>query len=98
MGCGQCDTFVPSTSVVWETHHHHTKQCQAGAEQKWKRLLELENLEAQEAVFTVNGMPLENVDSFKYLGRIITVDDSDGPSVLSNIHKVHGRWSQVAHL
>ena len=58
--------------------------------------MELENLIAQETVFTVNGIPLESMDCFKYLGRIVTVDDSDMPAVMSNLHKARGRWAQAS--
>jgi hypothetical protein len=88
--------FVPD--FVLHSTHPGTKRCQEGADRKQKRHLELENLVAQETVFTINGVPLENVDSFKYLGRLVTVDDSGMPAVLNNIHKARGRWAQVARV
>ena len=58
--------------------------------------MELENLIAQETVFTVNGIPVESMDCFKYLGHIVTVDDSDAPAVMSNLCKACGCWAQVS--
>jgi hypothetical protein len=90
--CGRCDMFVPD--FVLRSTHPDTKRCQEGADRKQKRNLELENLVAQETVFAINGVPLENVDSFKYLGHLVTVNDSDTPAVLNNIHKARGCWAQ----
>jgi hypothetical protein len=35
------------------------------------------------------------VESFKYLGRIVTVTDSDIPAVLNNLRKARSRWAMV---
>ena len=46
--------------------------------------------------FIVSGTPLESVDSFKYLGRPLTADGSDGLAVLHNIHRARRRWAHVS--
>ena len=94
--CSRCDMFVLAVALC--STHPGTKRCQEGADQKRKQHLELENLIMQETVFTVNGIPLESMDCFKYLGRIVTVNDSVTPAVMSNLCKAHGHWAQVSHI
>ena len=52
----------------------------------------------QETAFTVNGIPLESMDCFKFLGCIVTVNDSDAPAVMSNLHKACRWWAQVSRI
>ena len=88
--------FVPA--YVLGGGHPNTKRCRDGAIRKRKRHLELHNLLSQETALSVNGIPLENVDHFKYLGRIVTSDDDDALTVRSNIHKARARWSRVSRV
>lgn len=51
-----------------------------------------------EEVFTLNGIPLERVRSFKYLGRILTDTNSDWPSLYHNLLKARRRWALVSRI
>ena len=53
---------------------------------------------AMEEVFTLNGIPLERVRSFKYLGRILTDTNSDWPSLYHNLLKARRRWALVSRI
>jgi hypothetical protein len=39
-----------------------------------------------------NGEPIETVKEFKYLGRILSDNDSDEPCVERNLKKAKGKW------
>ena len=51
-----------------------------------------------EKVFTVGGVPLEEVRMFKYLGRIMARSDSDWPAIMSQLKKARSRWGSLARL
>ena len=92
--CNLCDMFVSPTSLAGR--HQVTKRCQTGALRKQKRILEMEAVAHRATTFIVSGTPLESVDSFKYLGRPLTADGSDGLAVLHNIHRARRRWAHVS--
>jgi hypothetical protein len=49
-------------------------------------------------VFTIDGTPIENVEEFLYLGRILQNKDDDGPTVRRNLRRARNRWAQLRHL
>ena len=46
-------------------------------------------------VFTVNGLPLEQVTTFRYLGRVLSDDDSDLTAYMQNIARARAKWAQL---
>jgi hypothetical protein len=54
--------------------------------------------QALEHVFTCNEEPLERVETFRYLGRLIAGDDTNFQAMRSNLKKVRGVWAWVLHL
>ena len=66
-----------------------------GAERKRCRLGEEEAREGSKIVFTADGIPLSQVTSFKYLGRIHTVVDDDYPTVVINLQKSRHNWERL---
>ena len=42
--------------------------------------------------FNIQGKTIENVTSFKYLGRVLSADDDDLPAIVANIRKARNRW------
>ena len=42
--------------------------------------------------FQPYGNPLENVTAFKYLGRVMTVGDDNGPAVTGKLQKARKSW------
>ena len=46
-------------------------------ERKWRRLVEEEAREGTERALTAYGVPLAQVTSFKYLGRVLLVEDNN---------------------
>ena len=41
----------------------------------------------------MNGEELENVEVFKYLGRLIVYDDANTKAMRSNLRKAQGCWA-----
>jgi len=49
-------------------------------------------------VFTANGVPLQAVSIFKYLGRQLSNQDTDWPAVYTNLKKTRQRWARVSRV
>ena len=81
--CARCNILVPRRSL--NGRHSSTVQCARGAERKRRRLAELEIRERSEQAFEAYGKPIQNVLTFRYLGRVLTVGDDDCLAVVGNI-------------
>jgi hypothetical protein len=46
-------------------------------------------------VFTVNGMPLKQVNTFKYLGHVLDKKDNDWPTINHNIKRARIAWGRI---
>jgi hypothetical protein len=45
--------------------------------------------------FTVNGKPIEIVEEFEYLGRVVTKHDKDEPAVMRNLARASATWASM---
>jgi hypothetical protein len=78
--------------------HTHSQTCQAGAARLQSRRLELAQHAARHVIFSINGNPIENVSSFRYLGRMLCDDDNDWLAISTNLKKARTQWSMIARL
>ena len=46
--------------------------------------------------FTAYGEPLDRVEVFKYLGRLIAFDDTDAQAIANNLMKARKSWSRIS--
>ena len=86
----ECDMLVPWRSL--NGRHKDTGMCKSGAIKKQRRETETEIRESTERAFEAYGGQLEDVDSFKYLGRVMTAGDDDWPAVAGNLKKARRSW------
>ncbi len=58
------------------------------------------NQRALEVGFTTYGYgeDLERVEVFKYLGRLMTMDDTDTQAIRGNLTKAHKAWKMIYRL
>lgn len=49
-------------------------------------------------MFHVNGVPLEAVRTFRYLGRELSHDNSDWLAVTTNVKKARAKWGQISRV
>jgi hypothetical protein len=79
--------------------HQDTWNCMKGQTAIMKREEKVIQQKAvEEVVFTIDGTPIENVEEFLYLGRILQNKDDDGPTVRRNLRRARNRWAQLRHL
>jgi len=91
--CEQCGMFINPTPS-----HTRSQLCRAGVARYKARQDELQQRAARQVVFTINGNPIENVHSFRYLGRMVCDDDNDWLAVSTNLKKARARWSMISRI
>ena len=67
-------------------------------ERKWHRLSEEESQEGTEREITAYGVPLSQVTSFKYLGRVLAKEDGNCPEVVRNLWRARQKWLWLTHV
>ena len=75
-----------------------SNECKRVVERNATRRSAMIGAKALEDRFTAYGQELEQVDMFKYLGRLLAMDDNDMPAVQANLKKARGVWSRLSKL
>ena len=73
-------------------------QCDRGEERKRRRLAEPETREISERAFEVYGDSIQNVSTFRYLGRVLTAVDDDWLAVVGNHGKARKIWGRLSRI
>ena len=63
-----------------------------------RRLVGGELSESTDRSYEAYGAPLENVMTFKYLGRVMTAGDDDWPAVVGNFQKARKSWGWLLRI
>jgi Reverse transcriptase (RNA-dependent DNA polymerase) len=91
----QCPRCLLFTSNAQTARHQQSKTCAAGYARKIRRLQQLANEAGETTTLYVNGTAIENVDSFRYLGRILTATDDDQLAIVHNLQKAKRSWRRI---
>ena len=78
--------------------HRTSQTCQDGQARRAQREAREMVRQARERVFRVNGVPLQRVDTFKYLGRPLASTDDDWPAIHGNLAKARKRWGIICRV
>ena len=54
--------------------------------------------EGTERALTAYGVPLFQVYSFKYLGRVLAAEDDDCPAVVGNLRRARQKWARITRV
>jgi hypothetical protein len=79
-------------------HHRFTKECQVGVEWKKQREAAVTSALALQQQFSVHGDVLEQVEVFKYLGRLLAQDDDDIWAIRAQLRKARATWARVGQV
>ncbi|EJK74492.1 hypothetical protein THAOC_03826 [Thalassiosira oceanica] len=93
--CPRCDM---QTNFANSPNHEQSKLCREGAERKAQYASAAANARALDVEFTAYGETLERVEVFKYLGRLMAMDDNDMHAVRHNLKKARGVWKRFSVL
>ena len=83
--CTRCDILIPRRDL--NGRHPATAQCARGADRKKRRLAAAETRKNSERAFEAYRERLENVTTFRYLGRVLKAGDDDWIAVVGNLGK-----------
>ena len=89
--CGWCGMQVDPRYP----RHQYTKECQVGVEWKKQREAAVTLALALRRQFSVHGDVLEQVEVFKYLGRLLAQDDDDIQAIHAQLRKARATWACV---
>jgi exonuclease III len=90
--CTNCGIFGRKVGAS----HQATKTCREATEKRRKQVEAKEHEQLKkDVVFNVGGKPIEIVDTFKYLGRVVANTDSDEAAVLRNLAQARKKWAHI---
>ena len=95
--CPSCGKMVKDPI---SERHIQSKLCRAGALRNATREQQQACTDALSDPFTmlVGGQAIRYVGEFKYLGRVISHDDSDLPACVRNIQRARQKWADLSKL
>ena len=86
-----------SRDILGTSKHEESNTCRRIAAQRRQHLMAAEGARAMQCTFTVYGeVELRQVERFKYLGRVLSYDDSDTPAIRRNLKRARQVWGQLS--
>ena len=74
-----------------------SKTCRQMAARQRQHLVAAEGVHALQRTFTAYGeLELRWVERFKYLGRVLSYDDSDTPAIRRNLKRARAVWGRIS--
>lgn len=92
--CPRCGLFQRHVGAA----HQATADCRKYEKAHQQRLAATVQAAAQDTVFTIHGVPIRTVKSFRYLGRLLDDRDDDRPAVARNLGRARQKWGSVARI
>ena len=78
--------------------HRDSSTCKQAQRRKANSMKQEEQERASKVKFYVNGLPIQRVRQFRYLGRIFTESDNDSVCIQENLSNARRRWNCVAKI
>jgi hypothetical protein len=94
----QCTSCGISGKFVQGAKHQNSQNCKIRTAHLEKRFAHKVQEVAKQFVFTVNGKPIKTVLEFRYLGRVVTENDSDAATISRSIQRARGKWAKLGRL
>ena len=94
--CQECG--MQTNPIVLGRGHEMTDLCMLGAAKRRTHEAAVEAQRALDVRFTVDGVELEQVEAFKYLGRWLLFDDNDRRAINENLKKARKCWKRISRL
>ena len=92
------DCGMECTPQAWRRGHGSSKLCREGRERKAQLEAAVQSAEALRKSFSAYGDVLERVEVFKYLGRLLAMNDHDAQAVRAQLRKARKTWMRVGNV
>jgi hypothetical protein len=93
----QCKRCRMQVNPVY-LQHIRTKECGIGMDRQLQRESAISSAFALRREFNVDGTVMEQVEVFKYLGRLLAQDDDDAQAIRQQLWRARGVWAQVGQV
>jgi hypothetical protein len=94
--CPSCGIFQNNAMT---TAHQQSKDCLKWTKTQHHRASKATTQRlVRTTTFTIGEMEIENVQEFRYLGRILENRDADTATVDSNLHKARMKWGRLGKI
>ena len=90
--CPHCHLYLTRVN----SDHIHSAFC-VRQTKRWNRL-QVHNTPVDSTPFHIGDQAIEFVSQFRYLGRILSDDDSDDPAAFARLHQARVVWGRFANL
>jgi phage FluMu protein Com len=94
--CERCG--LQCTYRALNTTHTTSQYCKEATERRVQQQAAVNSARALDVTFKAYGQSLERVEVFKYLGRLLAMDDNDMPAVRANLKKARKCWTMFSRL
>jgi hypothetical protein len=94
--CSDCGMQTSHSALAGK--HRSTSLCRSGTDRQVQREAAVRSERAIAQKFTAYDEELENVEVFKYLGRLIAMDDIDNQAIRSNMKKARKCWARISRV
>lgn len=91
--CPNCLVYLMGETV--SQRHLNSADCNRWTERNGRLLQESAHLKQKNMQFSVSGEKVENVNSYRYLGRDMSEDNDDWMTIHSNMKKAKGQWARI---
>ena len=91
--CNKCGMRVKDL-----TKHIDSYTCKKGASRRTNEIKQDNQNAADDVKFYIHDKEIEKVRYFKYLGRVLSDDDSDSLCIENNLKKARGQWNKIAKI
>ena len=93
--CRLCGMQV-GRAVLGTVKHEESKTCREMTARRRQHRVAAEGARAMQRTFTAYGEKLRRVDRFKYLGRMLSYDDSNTPAIHHNLKRARAAWGRLS--
>jgi hypothetical protein len=94
--CERCG--LQCTHRALNTTHTTSQYCREATERKVRQQAAVNSARDLNVSFTAYGQSLERVEVFKYLGRLLAMNDNDMSAVRANLKKARKCWTMFSRL
>jgi len=97
-GCyPRCERCAHQVSPL-ASNHRGSKNCREGMERRLQHEAAANSARSLQKQFTAYGEPLERVEVFKYLGRLMAYDDNDAQAINTQLKKARKSWTRISRV